>query len=195
MDEYLKISATIIIALGGSGAIILGLANYLGKLWANRLMATEKAKHDRELEELRTQLYKVSQEELAKFHSEIEVYKQTQLREHSDKLAIYRATIDMVATMLAKVEMIVIKNKQQLSPEEAEQFETERLKIYGYLAMIAPQEVMDANDAFIDQLLALVFDGQFVKWEMIRLKALNLTNAMRKDIGMDKSEISYNGDR
>jgi len=195
MDEYLKISATIITALGGSGAIILGLANYLGKLWANRLMATEKAKHDRELEELRTQLYKVSQEELAKFHSEIEVYKQTQLREHSDKLAIYRATIDMVATMLAKVEMIVIKNKQQLSPEEAEQFETERLKIYGYLAMIAPQEVMDANDAFIDQLLALVFDGQFVKWEMIRLKALNLTNAMRKDIGMDKSEISYNGDR
>ncbi|WP_120512050.1 hypothetical protein [Photobacterium salinisoli] len=170
MDEYLKISATIITALGGSGAIILCLANYLGKLWANRLMATEKAKHDRELEELRTQLYKVNQEELAKFHSEIEVYKQTQLREHSDKLAIYRATIDMVATMSAKVEMIVIKNKQQLSPEEAEQFETERLKIYGYLAMIAPQEVMDANDAFIDQLLALIFDGQFVKWEVIRLK-------------------------
>jgi len=195
MDEYLKISATIITALGGSGAIILGLANYLGKLWANRLMATEKAKHDRELEELRTQLYKVNQEELAKFHSEIEVYKQTQLREHSDKLAIYRVTIDMVATMLAKVEMIVIKNKQQLSPEEAEQFETERLKIYGYLAMIAPQEVMDANDAFIDQLLALIFDGQFVKWEAIRFKALTLTNAMRKDIGMDKSEISYNGDR
>ncbi|KPZ72331.1 hypothetical protein AN944_01109 [Shewanella sp. P1-14-1] len=195
MDEYLKISATIITALGGSGAIILGLANYLGKHWASRLMVAEKAKHDRDLEELRTQLYKVSQEELAKFHSEIEVYKQTQLREHSDKLAIYRATIDMVAKILAKVEMIVIKNNQQLSLEEAEQFESERLKIYGYLAMIAPQEVMDANDAFIDQLVALVFDGQFVKWEVIRFKALNLTNAMRKDIGIDKSVISYNGDR
>ncbi|MGS0683516.1 hypothetical protein ACVBIL_20530 [Shewanella sp. 125m-7] len=195
MDEYLKIGATIIAALGGSGAIILGLANYLGKIWANRLMVKEKAEHDRELEKLRTELHRESQQNLAKINSEIEVYKQTQLREHNDKLLIYRATIDLVAIMLAKVEMIVLRNKQQLTAQEAEQFETERLKIYGYLAMIAPQEVMDANDMFIDQLLAVVFDGKSVSWEVIRSKALNLTNAMRKDIGIDKSEVSYNGER
>ncbi len=195
MDEYLKIGATIIAALGGSGAIILGLSNYLGKIWANRLMVKEKAEHDRELEKLRTELHQESQQHLAKLNSEIEIYKQTQLREHNDKLLIYRATIDLVATMLAKVEMIVLRNKQQLTAQEAEQFETERLKIYGYLAMIAPQEVMDANDVFIDQLLAVVFDGKSVSWEVIRSKALNLTNAMRKDIGIDKSEVSYNGGR
>ncbi|MGQ7287240.1 hypothetical protein ACUN7Z_06820 [Vreelandella venusta] len=195
MDEYLKIGATIIAALSGSGAIILGLANYLGKIWANRLMVKEKAEHDRELEKLRTELHQESQQNLAKLNSEIEVYKKTQLREHNDKLLIYRATIDLVATMLAKVEMIVLRNKQQLTAQEAEQFETERLKIYGYLAMIAPQEVMDANDVFIDQLLAVVFDGKSVSWEVIRSKALNLTNAMRKDIGIDKSEVSYNGER
>ncbi|AMF92406.1 hypothetical protein AL536_02695 [Vibrio fluvialis] len=195
MDEYLKIGATIIAALGGSGAIILGLANYLGKIWANRLMVKEKAEHDRELEKLRTGLHQESQQNLAKLNSEIEVYKQTQLREHNDKLLIYRATIDLVATMLAKVEMIVLRNKQQLTAQEREQFEAERLKIYGYLAMIAPQEVMDANDVFIDQLLAVVFDGKYVSWEVIRSKALNLTNAMRKDIGIDKSEVSYNGER
>ncbi|EMW7169243.1 hypothetical protein AAFM81_000022 [Vibrio fluvialis] len=195
MDEYLKIGATIIAALGGSGAIILGLANYLGKIWANRLMVKEKAEHDRELEKLRTWLHQESQQNLAKLNSEIEVYKQTQLREHNDKLLIYRATIDLVATMLAKVEMIVLRNKQQLTAQEREQFEAERLKIYGYLAMIAPQEVMDANDVFIDQLLAVVFDGKYVSWEVIRSKALNLTNAMRKDIGIDKSEVSYNGER
>ncbi|TOF33830.1 hypothetical protein CGJ21_24465 [Vibrio parahaemolyticus] len=195
MDEYLKIGATIIAALGGSGAIILSLANYLGKIWANRLMVKEKAEHDRELEKLRTELHQESQQNLAKLNSEIEVYKQTQLREHNDKLLIYRATIDLVATMLAKVEMIVLRNKQQLTAQEAEQFETERLKIYGYLAMIAPQEVMDANDVFIDQLLAVVFDGKSVSWEVIRSKALNLTNAMRKDIGIDKSVVSYNGER
>ncbi|HCM2158247.1 TPA: hypothetical protein N3B91_004300 [Vibrio parahaemolyticus] len=195
MDEYLKIGATIIAALGGSGAIILGVSNYLGKIWANRLMVKEKAEHDRELEKLRTELHQESQQNLAKLNSEIEIYKQTQLREHNDKLLIYRATIDLVATMLAKVEMIVLRNKQQLTAQEAEQFETERLKIYGYLAMIAPQEVMDANDVFIDQLLAVVFDGKSVSWEVIRSKALNLTNAMRKDIGIDKSEASYNGER
>ncbi len=195
MDEYIKIGATIIAALGGSGAIILGLSNYLGKIWANWLMVKEKAEHDRELEKLRTELHQESQQNLAKLNSEIEVYKQTQLREHNDKLLIYRATIDLVATMLAKVEMIVLRNKQQLTAQEAEQFETERLKIYGYLAMIAPQEVMDANDVFIDQLLAVVFDGKSVSWEVIRSKALNLTNAMRKDIGIDKSVVSYNGER
>ncbi|EPE2648962.1 hypothetical protein ACSG7X_000658 [Vibrio fluvialis] len=195
MDEYIKIGATIIAALGGSGAIILGLANYLGKIWANRLMVKETAEHDRELEKLRTGLHQESQQNLAKLNSEIEVYKQTQLREHNDKLLIYRATIDLVATMLAKVEMIVLRNKQQLTVQEREQFEAERLKIYGYLAMIAPQEVMDANDVFIDQLLAVVFDGKSVSWEVIRSKALNLTNAMRKDIGIDKSEVSYNGER
>ncbi|HCM1039124.1 TPA: hypothetical protein N2810_004642 [Vibrio parahaemolyticus] len=57
MDEYIKIGATIIAALGGSGAIILGLSNYLGKIWANRLMVKEKAGHDRELEKLRTELH------------------------------------------------------------------------------------------------------------------------------------------
>ncbi|WP_376890734.1 hypothetical protein, partial [Aeromonas veronii] len=108
---------------------------------------------------------------------------------------IYRATIDLVAIMLAKVEMIVLRHKRELSPEEKESFETERLKIYGYLAMIAPQEVMDANDAFIDQLLAIIFDGETTSWEEIRAKALCLTNAMRRDIGIDKSDVAYNGNR
>jgi hypothetical protein len=195
MIEYLSIGATIIASLGGSGAIILGLSNYLGKIWADRLMAKEKANHDRELEQLRVELQKESQQYLAELNSEIEIYKQTHLREHSDKLAIYRATIDLVATMLAKVEMVVLHDKQGLSPEEQEQFETERLKIYGYLAMLAPQEVMDANDVFIDQLLAIVFDGDTTSWEVIRAKALNLTNAMRQDIGIDKSDVTYRGGR
>ncbi|AYK18290.1 hypothetical protein [Aeromonas veronii] len=195
MSEYLSIGATIIASLGGSGAIILGLSNYLGKVWAERLMVTEKANHEQKLERLRVQLQKENQLHLAELNNGLEIYKQTHLREHSDKLVIYRATIDLIAIMLAKVEMIVLRHKRELSPEEKESFETERLKIYGYLAMIAPQEVMDANDAFIDQLLAIIFDGETTSWEEIRAKALCLTNAMRRDIGIDKSDVAYNGNR
>ena len=195
MSEYISIGATIIASLGGSGEIILGLSNYLGKIWAERLMATEKANHEQKLEYLRVQLQKENQLHLAELNNGLEIYKQTHLREHSDKLVIYRATIDLVAIMLAKVEMIVLRHKRELSPEEKEIFETERLKIYGYLAMIAPQEVMDANDAFIDQLLAIIFDGETTSWEEIRAKALCLTNAMRRDIGIDKSDVAYNGNR
>ena len=195
MSEYISIGATIIASLGGSGEIILGLSNYLGKIRAERLMATEKANHEQKLEHLRVQLQKENQLHLAELNNGLEIYKQTHLREHSDKLVIYRATIDLVAIMLAKVEMIVLRHKRELSPEEKEIFETERLKIYGYLAMIAPQEVMDANDAFIDQLLAIIFDGETTSWEEIRAKALCLTNAMRRDIGIDKSDVAYNGNR
>lgn len=195
MSEYLSIGATIIASLGGSGAIILGLSNYLGKVWAERLMVIEKANHEQKLERLRVQLQKENQLHLAELNNGLEIYKQTHLREHSDKLVIYRATIDLIAIMLAKVEMIVLRHKRELSPEEKESFETERLKIYGYLAMIAPQEVMDANDAFIDQLLAIIFDGETTSWEEIRAKALCLTNAMRRDIGIDKSDVAYNGNR
>ncbi|MFC5708056.1 hypothetical protein [Aeromonas eucrenophila] len=195
MSEYLSIGATVIASLGGSGAIILGMSNYLGKIWASRLMATEKANHEQKLEQLRIKLQKENQLHLAELNHELEIYKQTHIREHNDKLAIYRATVDLVAIMLAKVEMIVLRHKKELSPEEQEQFETERLKIYGYLAMIAPQDVMDANDAFIDKLLAIVFDGDTASWEEIRHKALSLTNAMRRDIGIDKSDVMYNGIR
>ena len=195
MNEYLKVVATVIGSLGGGSVIIFGLANYLGKVWAVRLMNKEMAQHSLALEKLRNKLQLDSQQYLAKLNSDIDFYKQTQLKEHSDKLLIYRATIDLVAVMLAKVDMIVLQRKQKLNPEEEEQFDTERLKIYGYLAMIAPQDVLDANDELIDQLLEVVFDGDTVGWEIIRAKALNLINAMRQDIGIDKSTVTYNGQR
>ncbi|HHQ4479042.1 TPA: hypothetical protein ACSPZR_003837 [Aeromonas veronii] len=183
------------LVLGGGSVIIFGLANYLGKVWAVRLMNKEMAQHSLALEKLRNKLQLDSQQYLAKLNSDIDFYKQTQLKEHSDKLLIYRATIDLVAAMLAKVDMIVLQRKQKLNPEEEEQFDTERLKIYGYLAMIAPQDVLDANDELIDQLLEVVFDSDTVGWEIIRAKALNLINAMRQDIGIDKSTVTYNGQR
>ncbi|WP_376890733.1 hypothetical protein, partial [Aeromonas veronii] len=88
MSEYLSIGATIIASLGGSGAIILGLSNYLGKVWAERLMVTEKGNHEQKLERLRVQLQKENQLHLAELNNGLEIYKQTHLREHSDKLVI-----------------------------------------------------------------------------------------------------------
>ena len=193
--EYLKIATTIMVSLGGSGAIILGLSNYLGKLWATSMLEKERHKNAATLEELRSSLRSESEEYLANITNKIEIYKQTHLREHSDKLAIYRATIDLIATMLAKVEMVYLKNKSSLTPEESELFEIERLRIYGYLAMLAPQNIMDANDRLTDLLLALIYDNKPTSWIEIRTCTLQLTNAMRKDIGLDKSDVSYNGER
>ncbi|BEU01261.1 hypothetical protein OAG1_00610 [Agarivorans sp. OAG1] len=195
MVNYLNVATAILASLGTSGVIIWGLSNYLGSIWANRLFAKERNKYDREIESLRNELRRDSEEYLSKLTSEIEIYKQTHLREHSDKLMIYRATIDLVATMLAKIEMVYLKNKEKLSPEEQELFEAERLRIYGYLAMLAPQNIMDANDKLMDLLLALIYDDKPTSWEDIRYHALLLTNAMRNDIGLNKISVEYNGSR
>ena len=51
----LGVSGAILGSLGGGTLIIFGFSNWLGKIWANRLMEQEKAEHARALEALRTQ--------------------------------------------------------------------------------------------------------------------------------------------
>ena len=97
--------------------------------------------------------------------------------------------------ILAKIELTTIGERAGLSVEDKEFFGINRLKLYAYLAMLAPQEVIDANDNLIDILLALVYDGKRTDWVTIRAAALNLTNAMRADIGLDKEPVTYNGAR
>lgn len=195
MEHYLAISATILGSLGGGGAIVVGLSSWIGKVWAARLMDNERHKHERELEALRASLKAKNDEQLTAISSDYEIFKQTHLREHNDKLVIYRASIDSVASILAKIELLVIGERDDLSGEEKEAFENDRLRIYGYLAMLAPQNVMDANDAFVDLLLALIYDGEKTDWKTVRDSALRLTNAMRADIGLNKEPVTYKGDR
>jgi len=54
--EVLKIALGVIAALGGGGAIVAGLSSWLGKVWADRLMAKETAKFREDLERLTKQL-------------------------------------------------------------------------------------------------------------------------------------------
>ncbi|MCW3148916.1 hypothetical protein N8H22_09960 [Stutzerimonas stutzeri] len=56
LTEILGVSGAVLGSLGGGALIIFGFSNWLGKVWANRLMEKEKADHTRALEALRTQL-------------------------------------------------------------------------------------------------------------------------------------------
>lgn len=50
------VASAIIVSVGGSGLIIVGLSSWFGKIWANRILLSEKSKHDNELEKYRSQL-------------------------------------------------------------------------------------------------------------------------------------------
>ena len=64
-------------------------------------------------------------------------------------------------------------------------FEKGRLRAYGYLAMFAPQEVMDAHDALVDYVLASL-EGS-VPFDFVRLRtlAIAMLNAIRIDLGIE----------
>ncbi|WP_444956786.1 hypothetical protein [Microbulbifer sp. ZKSA002] len=61
LSEVLGISAAILGTLGGGAAIIFGMSNWLGKVWANRLMEKEKAQYSKELESIKSSLLKDSE--------------------------------------------------------------------------------------------------------------------------------------
>lgn len=58
MNEIFKISAAILGSLGGGVLIVGAFANWLGDLWAKRLIQKEKKKLDEEIESYKVKLKK-----------------------------------------------------------------------------------------------------------------------------------------
>ena len=77
--EILKILAAIIASLGGVSVIILGISNWLGKIWADRLLESYRTSQAQKLEEMRSELTKQNQlsleAERAKYARDIEEFK------------------------------------------------------------------------------------------------------------------------
>ncbi|OCH14601.1 hypothetical protein A6E05_19070 [Aliivibrio sp. 1S165] len=62
-----EIAFAVIGSIGGAGVIIFGLSSFLGKVWAQRLMQMEIAKHAEQLEELKSKFKKNETEHLVRF--------------------------------------------------------------------------------------------------------------------------------
>lgn len=189
--DVLKIGATILASLGGGGLIVFGLSSWLGGVWATHLMESERQSHAIELEKLRNSLQRFTETELRSLDLQLEIKK----KEHLDRVTIYRGAMDLLAGITAKVVMMTVGTRGPLTSEELLTFETERLRMYAYLAMHAPQSVMDAHDAVMDLTLALVVDGKRTTWPQFRELSLRFLNEVRKDIGIDKAPIVYSGTR
>jgi hypothetical protein len=193
--DILEIATAIIASVGGAGLILFGLSNWLGKVWAERLMQKERQQYNRELEELRNSLRSATEERLASLQAQLHVTKEALVREHADRIAIYRIAVDLLAGIVAKAVMISARKRGPLNPEELLDFETQRLRVYGYLAMHAPQSVMDANDALTDYVLENVADGKQIDWPIFRGLAVDLLNKVREDVGLRVEPIAYRGTR
>jgi len=177
--DVLKFTTASIASIGAGGALVFSLSSWLGKVWANRIMEGE-----------RHQLVMA----LEKTKRDFDVIKETTLRFQNDKLFTYRAVIEVVSRLLATFDS---HQFGRLEVQEAgarfDEFNEQRLRVYGYLAMIAPQAVMDAQDNLMDYLLMIANGNAPYEWVKVREKAIIMLNVIREDVGIDKSPISYNG--
>jgi hypothetical protein len=149
-EEIWKTAAAILAALGGGGAIVVAFSGWLGKLWAEKLMAKEKAKYEAELAELKSQLERSNQDNLTRLQTELGIFKDTYLKLHNDKIGTYGFVCGVVSDFLADMNMLQVGQKPDANFYD--RFNRGRLKAHGHLAMLAPQEVMDAYDALIDEI-------------------------------------------
>jgi hypothetical protein len=195
LSEIATIGASIIASLGGGAAIVFGLSNWLGKVWAERLMQKERQEYAIQLEHLRSSLKLASEEQLASLRSQLDIAKETYVREHLDRVMIYRGAIDPIVGIIAKIQMILLQRRGPLTSDELHDFEVQRLRAYAYLAMHAPQSVMDAHDALSDLILAVIYDGTETTWEHFRDLAIRVLNEVRKDVGIRPDPIAYRGSR
>jgi hypothetical protein len=194
--EIFSLIGAVLFSIGGGGAIVLLLSSFLGKVWANRIMAKESAEHETKLAELRADLQKVNDSELSKIRNELDIYKQKHIKGHSDKIEIYRAVVDIVANFIAELDSI---NSNNLTPNDFqkkfENFNRDRLRVYGYLAMLAPQNVLDSFDELIAYVFEVIEGAKPYDFKEVRSLALIMLNNVRNDIGIDLTPVQYNGNR
>lgn len=76
LPDIVNIVAGVIFSLGGGGMIVFGLSSWLGKVWADRLMQSERAKHEATLKKLESQLQHESQSRLREIQNELDIFKE-----------------------------------------------------------------------------------------------------------------------
>jgi hypothetical protein len=179
-ESVFKFVTASIASIGVGGAVVFALSSWLAKVWAKRILAVETHNLDSALAATKRQL---------------DLAKETTLRFQNDKILTYRAIVDVVARILSSFDSHQMGRLQ--SHEAAnrfDEFNEQRIRVYGYLAMLAPQSVMDAQDQLMDYLLKIANGAEEYEWVKVREFALNLLNEVRKDVGIDKSPIEYRGD-
>ncbi|HEY8100913.1 MAG TPA: hypothetical protein VIF82_09165 [Burkholderiaceae bacterium] len=168
--KIFELASAILISIGSAGILLFGLSSWLGKVWASRILEKER--------------------------NELSILKEQFLKEHSEKVLTYKSVIDIVSKILADFDKWQMGDLSLEKGKEAfHSFNEQRIKAYGYLCMVASQSIMDTHDALIENILCVANGNAKYDWDEIRKLALAFINEIRKDIAIDKTSISYKGNR
>jgi hypothetical protein len=180
IDEILKISAAIIASLGGGVLLVAVSANWLGGIWAKRMLQNERVKHSEALESVK---------------KELDLIKQKELSRHFDKLSIYKDVVHIVSELLRELEAVTTSKQDVINPDIEHAFALNRNKAYGYIVLVSSQEVMDSYNEMVDFFIPIIYEGKKGTWTEMRSKADAMLNAMRIDLGIQERRVVYRGVR
>ncbi|MDP4076269.1 hypothetical protein [Acidovorax sp. A1169] len=183
-------------AFGGGAVIVLALSAWLGKLWADRLMASEQAAHAERLKGLEANLRHQVDASLALVKTQLDLQRGKHEKAHADKLACYDAAVHRMAKLFEAMNGIAANpTAGQIFAEAFAEFEAFRFEIYGRMALVAPQPVLDAYDALVNHLLDGLETRGVPDVFKTRQLSLNWINAARLDLGVDPAPIEFRGPR
>jgi hypothetical protein len=174
-EVIFDVARAILLSLGAGGAIVLALSSWLGRVWAERLMAKETAKHNHELEQLRSSL-QIQAEQSA------QIYKQ--------KIDLYKEVGAPLIELLVKTQ-----NIGSITPADMQAFERCRLNTTALLAMFAPSRVFNEYNAMIDYIYNCAEGKDTWSFAEFRVRALKFLSFVRADIGLYDDVLSYDGSR
>lgn len=173
--EAFEVAQAVIFALGGGAVLVFAFSSWLGKVWADRLMAKETAKYEQEIEHLKAALQQQLDRSSQTYRQKIELYKE-----------VSQPIIDLI---------IRVEHNEGLPAEHVRDFDKDRLYTTALLAMFAPQSVFDAYNKIIDYIYNS-FEGKD-QYSFLRFRELGLEflSEVRKDIGIYTDSVSYRGNR
>lgn len=73
--EPFEIAQAVLLSLGGGGAIVFGLSSFLGKVWAQKILQSEKTEHDKEIAKFRNELDHLASVKALNYQQKIDLYK------------------------------------------------------------------------------------------------------------------------
>ncbi|MEO3864244.1 hypothetical protein [Rheinheimera fenheensis] len=169
-----EIAQAVLVSLGGGALIVFGLSSFLGKTWAQRILQSEKAELDKDIASYKKDLDSLAQAKSLNYQQKIDLYK-------------------LVANPM--IELVSLLSKENgLTNEHVQEFDRQRLYITAQLALFAPQNVFKTFNDLIDYIYDSI-ETQNYDFGVFRIKALDFFSEMRKDIGIYKDNVSYEGTR
>lgn len=186
MKEVFEMISAVLLSISGGGAIVLMLSSWLGKLWAERLMRSESAKHEERLRELEAKLKQQV--------SDFEMRLKSELDLRSD---VIRQKIEVYRRITAPILDLVVDahHSEALTRESLLAFERSRLDSTAQLAMLAPIEVFNEYNGLVDYLWDVTEAKEPWDFRDFRDKGLVFLSLVRRDIGLHTDSVSYSGNR